>query len=201
MERPNTQERQSRTPTVWGKTLIPVKTLLEGALYLSARPLQVSDMAKLAGVPEKQVRKILQELQKEYEERLSAFTIATMPEDRFVLQLRHELTPLIEDLAPDGLLSEPVLRTLGWIAYKQPVSQATLVKERGSSGVYKHVQELQAKGFITVTPSKRTYVLETTPMFADYFGLSRDITDLKRQILQWMRQKTNFEQNSPKDGE
>jgi len=199
VERPNAKKRQFQIPT-YGKTLIPVKTLLEGALYLSARPLQVSDMAKLAGVPEPQVRKIIQALQTEYEERMSAFTIASLPEDRFVLQLRHELAPLLEDLAPDGLLSETVLRTLGWIAHKQPISQATLVKERGSNA-YAHVHELKAKRFLTVTPSKRTYVLETTPLFSDYFGLSRDKTILKQQILQWVKQKVNLEQKNSKDDE
>ncbi|MFX0201062.1 MAG: SMC-Scp complex subunit ScpB, partial [Candidatus Hodarchaeota archaeon] len=119
MEQPNPNKPKSLTPT-YGKTLIPVRTFIEGALYLSARPLQVSDMARLAGCPEQKVRIIIRELQTEYEERLSAFTIVQLPEDRFVLQLRHEIAPLLENLAPDGLLSEPILRTLGWIAYKQP---------------------------------------------------------------------------------
>lgn len=187
MTSPGAEELQSPLPT-YGKTLIPVRTLLEGALYLSARPLLVSDMAKLAGIPEPQVQTILQELQTEYDERMSAFKITKLPEDRFVLQLRQELAPLLENLAPDGLLSEPVLRTLAWIAHKQPINQATLVKERGH-GAYKHVQELKAKKFITATRSKRTYILETTPLFADYFGLSRDKKVLKRQILQWVEQK------------
>lgn len=191
MEQPNPKNPKSPIPT-FGKTLIPVRTFIEGALYLSARPLLISDMAKLAGCPEKHVREIIRELQTEYEGRLSAFTIVQLPEDRFVLQLRHELAPLLENLAPDGLLSEPVLRSLSLIAYKQPISQAMLVKERGNNA-YKHVRELIAKGFITATPTKRTSMLETTTLFADYFGLSRDKTVLKRQILEWM--KTQFEKD------
>lgn len=185
MVHPDPKKPKSPIPT-YGKTLIPVRTFIEGALYLSARPLQVSDMAKLAGCPEKHIRNIIRDLQTEYEERLSAFTIVQLPEDRFVLQLRHEIAPLLENLAPDGLLSEPILRTLGWIAYKQPISQSTLVKERGNNA-YKHVRELIAKGFLTATPTKRTSMLETTPLFADYFGLSRDISVLKRQILEQMK--------------
>ena len=184
----------------YGKTLIPVRTILEGALYLSARPLHISDLANLTGVSDSQVRSIIQELQTEYDTRLSAFTIVSLHEDSFVLQLRHELIPLLEKLAPDGLLSEPVLRTLGWIAYNQPINQSKLVKERGS-GAYKHVNELKTKRFITSTRSKQTFILETTPMFADYFGFSRKKAVLKRQIIQWMQKQSNFKQDSPKNGE
>lgn len=187
MEQPNSKNLKSPIPT-YGKTLIPVRTFIEGALYLSARPLRISDMAKLAGCSEVHIKKIIRELQTEYEERLSAFTIIQLPENRFVLQLRNELAPILENLAPEGLLSEPQLRTLGWIAYKQPISQATLVKERGSSS-YKHVRDLIAKGFLTATPTKRTSMLETTPLFADYFGLNRDTSILKRQIHEWIKQQ------------
>ncbi len=182
----------------YGKTLIPVRTILEGALYLSARPLHVSDLANLAGISDSQVRSIIQELQTEYDTRLSAFTIVSLQKDSFVLQLRHDLIPLLENLAPDGLLSEPVLRTLAWIAYNQPISQSKLVKGRGS-GAYKHVNELKNKKFITSTRSKQTFILETTPMFADYFGFSRKKAVLKKQIVQWMQKQSNFKQESPKN--
>jgi len=189
---PGPKNLQPQSPT-YGKTLIPVRTLLEGALYLAARPLRIADLAKLAGISEPQVRQILEELSSEYETRLSAFKITELRENRYILQLRHELAPLLEELAPDGLLNESLLRTLGWIAHKQPISQATLVKERGSNA-YKHVQELMGKKFITATPNGRTYLLETTPLFADYFGLSRDKTVLKKQILEWIEKKIKPDQ-------
>lgn len=196
MTSPDTENLQTPLPS-YGKTLIPVKTLLEGALYLAARPLSIADMAKLAGIPEVHVRQLLDELSSEYETRLSAFKITELRENRFILQLRHELAPLLEDLAPDSLLNEPLLRTLGWIAHKQPISQAALVKERGSN-TYKHVQELMDKRFITATRKGRTYILETTPLFADYFGLSRDKTILKNQILQWVEKKIKPDQKPSK---
>jgi len=196
---PDTENLQTQSPT-YGKTLIPVRTLLEGALYLAARPLSIIDMSKLAGILDTQVRQILEELSAEYETRLSAFKITELRENRFILQLRHELAPLLEDLAPTSLLNEPLLRTLGWIAHKQPISQAALAKERGSN-VYKHVQELVDKKFITSTPNGRTFILETTPLFADYFGLSRDKTVLKKQILEWIEKKIKPDQKPLKTKE
>lgn len=75
------------------------------------------------------------------------------------------------------------MKTLSFIAYKQPVTQSYLAKVRGNLS-YSHVRQLQEIGLISEEKLGRTKVLRTTPNFADYFNLSQDLQTMKRQLEQ-----------------
>ena len=55
------------------------------------------------------------------------------------------------------------------------------------------------KKFIIANKSKRTYILETTPLFSDYFGLSRDKKVLKRQLLRWIEHRISEQDTKTKN--
>ncbi len=161
--------------------------VIEAALYASGRPMSISELADIVKTDIESVRKILRKLIKDYTSRNTALEIVELPNERFVLQLKPELTPKIASLIPGGLLSYATLKTLVFIALKQPIKQSELVQMRGAH-VYEHVRELEEKKFIQVIPEGRTKVLTTTDLFADYFGFDYDKIRMKAQ-LRWRLRK------------
>jgi segregation and condensation protein B len=120
-------------------------------------------------------------LMKEYANRNTALEILELKDERFVLQLKAEYTPQVQRLVKRPLLSIGPLKTLAYIAYKQPVSQMRVITVRGRHA-YAHIKQLEEMGLITREKSGRSSVLRTTSYFADYFGLSHDIVTMKRQL-------------------
>ena len=79
------------------------------------------------------------------------------------------------------LTSQGPLRTLSFIALRQPVPQAHVVRVRGKLA-YGHVKQLRQMDLITDDRVGRTRILKTTATFADYFNLPHDTAAMKREI-------------------
>jgi segregation and condensation protein B len=79
------------------------------------------------------------------------------------------------------LVSLGPLKTLSYIAYRQPVPQAQVIDMRGHHA-YTHLQQLEEQGLIHRERAGRTRVIRTTEFFADYFGLSHDLRIMKQQL-------------------
>jgi segregation and condensation protein B len=73
------------------------------------------------------------------------------------------------------------LRTLSYVAYNQPVEQREVATARGSQA-YKHLKALESMGLISRKKNGRSTLINTTPDFADYLGLSPDRTSMRRQL-------------------
>ena len=163
------------------------KRLVEAALYISGRPLSIHEIQDATQLPTlKRIREILNELVAEYKARGGALVLVQLPRQRFVLQLDPNLSERVATLAPHGLLSLGELKTLLYIALKQPILQSQVVEYRGSHS-YKHIRQLEALGFIETKPQGRSKELVTSPMFADYFGFDYDIEKLKIQLRRMVR--------------
>jgi segregation and condensation protein B len=117
----------------------------------------------------------------EYASRNTALEILALKDERYVLQVKAEFTPLIKKLVNRPLLSSGPLKTLSYIAYRQPVSQKRVIDVRGQHA-YGHVKLLKDMGLITAERSGRTMALRTTDYFADYFGLTHDTSAMKRDL-------------------
>jgi segregation and condensation protein B len=123
---------------------------------------------------------VIKELQESYEKQDSAIEIRKIGRDLFIMQAREVFAaPLLELVKPT--VSQEVLKTLSLIALKQPIMQAEVVKSRGPV-TYQHVKELLGKEFITAHPTGRTKIIHTTRKFADYFGFSPNLEELKKEI-------------------
>jgi segregation and condensation protein B len=107
--------------------------------------------------------------------------ILELEDERFVMQLKREYSPRVQRLAVRPLLTPGPLKTLSYIAYRQPVSQRQVITVRGNH-VYAHLRQLEELGLISRQRTGRTKILRTTHFFADYFGFSHDPRALKRQI-------------------
>ena len=165
-----------------------IRALLEAALYAAGRPVSIEELIKITGIKDGvKIRKTLNLLIEDFNNRDGALEIAELSQDRFSMQLRVDMSPKVSSLAQGGLVSLGALKTLTFIAMKQPVTQSTVVKYRGSHS-YSHIQELLGHSFITAEPYKRTKLLRTSENFSNYFGLPPDYPRLKSQ-LQWMLKK------------
>jgi segregation and condensation protein B len=117
----------------------------------------------------------------DYANRKTALEVLELKGERFVLQLKADFTPLVRKLVNKPLLSTGPLKTLSYIAYRQPVSQKRVIEVRGHHA-YGHVKMLKEMGLIGSERSGRSMLLRTTEYFADYFGLSLDTTSMKREL-------------------
>lgn len=156
--------------------------LLEAALYIAGRPLDLNELCQVIGSHSKKKAKMYADtLKHEYASRETALEILALKDERYVLQVKAEFTPLIKKLVNRPLLSSGPLKTLSYIAYRQPISQKRVIEVRGQHA-YGHVKLLRDMGLIAAERSGRSTTLKTTDYFADYFGLTQDTPTMKREL-------------------
>lgn len=156
--------------------------LLEAALYVAGRPLTLNELCSVLSTRSKnKTAKYLKLLMEEYSDRNTALEILELKDDRYVLQLKADFTPLVKKLVNRPLLSSGPLKTLSYIAYRQPVPQKRVIAARGQHA-YGHVKLLKDMGLVAAERAGRSMTLRTTNYFADYFGLTHDTTTMKREL-------------------
>jgi segregation and condensation protein B len=162
----------------------PRETLakVEAALYAAGRPLNVAEISRIAGTAsERKAAAIVREIAKSVNGAMQAVEVVEYPGPRFAMQLKAQYTNVARRFATRPLLSKAALKTLSFIAYFQPISSSELVLRR-SSAAYQHLKELEEVGFVVGERQGRSKLFRTTGRFAEYFGLSTDVTSLKRQL-------------------
>jgi segregation and condensation protein B len=156
--------------------------LVEAALYVSGRPLTISELCSVLKTrSQRKVKMLVKKLMQEYASRNTALEILELKDERYVMQLKAEFTPHVKRLVRKPLLSTGPLKTLAYIALRQPVSQKRVVEVRGRHA-YGHIKLLKEMGLIVSERKGRSAVLKTTEYFADYFGLSHDVQTMKREL-------------------
>jgi segregation and condensation protein B len=129
----------------------------------------------------KKVKKLAGTLMNNYSVRNTALEILELKDERYVLQLKADFTPLVKRFVNRPLLSSGPLKTLSYIAYRQPVSQKRVIDVRGQHA-YGHVKLLKDMGLIAAERSGRSMALKTTDYFSDYFGLIHDTSLMKKEL-------------------
>jgi len=166
---------------------------LEAILYASGRPLSLSTLcAQLRLDSENEVSALLTKLSEVYKRDGSPLELKELPERRVVLQLKPEYTKQARRFSAKPLLTSGPLRTLSYVAYNQPVEQKEVAEARGSHA-YHHLRMLVDLGLISRRREGRVTIIQTTPDFADYLGLSRERSSMRRQLRSIFR-KLELEQ-------
>jgi segregation and condensation protein B len=156
--------------------------LLEAALYVAGKPLDLNEMCSVLSTrSKKKTKKFANALMQEYSSRNTALEILELKDERYVLQLKADYTPLVKKLVNRPLLSAGPLKTLSYIAFRQPISQKRVVEVRGQHS-YGHIKLLKDMGLISAERSGRSMALKTTDYFADYFGLLHDPALMKKEL-------------------
>ena len=182
-----TKEESTKVKTEVQKAKEAEKTqrrlrLLEAALYVAGRPLNLNELCSVLSTRSKRkTKRYTESLIKEYAARNTALEILELKDDRYVMQLKADFTPLVKKLVNRPLLSSGPLKTLSYIAYRQPISQKRVIQVRGQHA-YGHVKLLKEMGLVEAERSGRTMALKTTDYFADYFALTHDTATMKREL-------------------
>lgn len=156
--------------------------LMESALYVAGRPLDLKTLAGVVGSrSKKRVRKLATVLVENYKNRQTAIEILEVEGERFVMQLKTEYTGKVRKLSTRPLLSAGPLKTLSYIAFRQPILQTQVIEVRGNHS-YKHLKQLEDMELIAREGIGKKKVLKTTQFFADFFGLSHELRVMKRQL-------------------
>ena len=156
--------------------------LLEAGLYVAGRPLDLKTLGRVAETrSKKKVRKLAKTLVENYRNRDTALEVLELEGERFVMQLKAEYTSKVRKLATRPLLSAGPLKTLSYIAFRQPIPQTQVIDVRGHHS-YGHLRELEEMELITREGVGRKKIIRTTQFFADFFGLSHDLRTMKRQL-------------------
>jgi segregation and condensation protein B len=156
--------------------------LIEAALYVAGRPLDINELCQVVGSrSKKKIKKYTESVIQAYAARNSPLEILALKDERYVLQVKADFTPIIKKLVNRPLLASGPLKTLSYIAFRQPVTQKRVVEVRGQHA-YGHVKLLKDMRLIVSERVGRSVGLKTTDHFADYFGLTQDTSSMKREL-------------------
>ena len=154
---------------------------IEAMLVSTRVPMTTAEIAEALGYAVAPVEEALERLRSDLEGRaLGLFHRDKQGQKAWILDIRAAYRADVASVAPP-LLKPAVTETLALIAINQPIPQARLVRERGST-VYDHVKELVARGLVQRGKQGRSYVLGTTDAFAAEFGLANDPGLIRRAL-------------------
>lgn len=192
----STEEKEEPTPEKIHSDL----PLVEAALYVAGRPLDLNDLCSVLKTrSKKRARRTVDTLKQEYTARNTALEILELKDERFVLQLKADFTPHVRKFVNRPLLSIGPLKTLSYIAYRQPVSQKRVIDVRGHHA-YGHIKVLKDMGIVGSERNGRSMLLRTTEYFADYFGLSLDTSTMKKELKHVFQEPPKQENRETNNG-
>jgi len=178
----NSKEKNKIEPETRAERALEKLTLVEAALYVAGRPLDLKALCSVLGTRSKnKAKKLIEILMHEYLNRNTALEILELKNERYVLQLKPQFTSYVKKLVKKPLLSSGPLKTLSYIAYRQPVSQKRVIEVRGQHAYY-HLKLLKNMKLVLVEKKGRLLILRTSEYFADRFALSQDTSILKKEL-------------------
>jgi segregation and condensation protein B len=157
------------------------RAILEAILLASPEPLPVKRISDVMGLDERDVRHLIDDLRKDYQQPGRGLYLTEMA-GGLVLTTRPEFADYVEKLLQPRHkgLSHAGLETLAIIAYRQPITKAEIEAVRGVS-VDSALETLLEKRMIREVGRKespgRPILYGTTREFMQYFGL-KDLSDL-----------------------
>ena len=146
-----------------------LKQKIEAILFAAGKTVPYEELARLARTSAEQLKAVLAELKSDYEAKGSALLL-TADAIGAKLTVRERFLPIVHKLMPETELPKSVLETLAVITWKQPVLQSQIVKIR-TNKAYDHIKLLEELGFVSKEKFGRSFMLRTTPRFAEYFEL------------------------------
>tara|TARA_Y100000310_G_scaffold57396_1_gene52600 strand:+ start:9353 stop:9910 length:558 start_codon:yes stop_codon:yes gene_type:complete len=169
------------------------KRIIEAALFTSPGSVGMRELAKITSSNVAETRVIVNELTHDYEAKNTSLEIRT-DADGVLMGVKEEYEDHVAHMAASPELHKGIMKTLAYIAYKQPVKQAEVINFRNSKA-YEHIKILKEKGFIKKDKKGITYIISTTSKFREYFG-----KDLKSAIPEQAKiEISDIEENSPEE--
>ena len=160
------------------------KNLIEAALFMSSKPLNMEELMKATGIGSLgYLKEMIKDLQKDYSEK--SLEILENPEG-WQMKVKKDYLPRVAYLTPHADLSDGCKKTLALVIYKEPLKQSDLVKIQGTKA-YEYVKDLERRGLLRGENSGHTKLLKTTMELESYFGETKD--QIKKRIFQALDEK------------
>ncbi|WP_097157490.1 SMC-Scp complex subunit ScpB [Bacillus oleivorans] len=159
--------------------------IIESLLFAAGdEGLTSKQIASVLEKPEAEIRTLIHEMKKDYDESTRGLTIVQFG-DTYELVTKKEFADYLKMLVESPhqhSLSQAALETLAIIAYRQPITRVEIEEIRGVK-TERPIQTLMAKGLIEecgrAEGTGRAYLYGTTKTFLDVFGL-KDLNELPK---------------------
>jgi len=158
------------------------KSVLEALLFLSGEVVGVQSFRDILGLPEADIRNLMNDLMTEYREKNRGILIVEIA-NGYQMVTNPEYAEWVKKFRTthaSSRLSMPALETLAIIAYRQPIIKAEIEQIRGVNSD-SAIRTLYDKRLIKIMGRKeapgRPFLYGTTREFLQYFGL-KDLTEL-----------------------
>jgi len=159
------------------KGRLPLKTCVEGILFIAEFPVSSKEIAKVLNIDEKLVVEIINQLEKEYLETERGFILRRIG-GGYRLYSNPSISEILKEFVNTNIkvhLTQAALETIAIIAYKQPVTRSQIAEIRGvkndsivtslvSKGLIKEAGRLKEPG--------NPIIYRTTEKFLEILGIS-----------------------------
>jgi len=147
------------------------EALVEATLFLAGRFLSLQELVMFTNINPLTLKEVLSKLKKKYSDN-EAFAIIER-EGSYKMDVHQEYSFLVNKIATGQTeFSKAEQETLSIVAYKQPITQAVVVKIRGNKA-YEHVKHLLQVGLIKGKKRGHTLELHLDERFYDYFNIEK----------------------------
>jgi segregation and condensation protein B len=160
-----------------------MKNIVEALLIATDVPLALDRIVEIIGQPGEEVRKAIEELNREYRESGRAFEIKEIAGGFQIYTLPQFAEWIVSLHKKKERLSKAALETLAVVAYHQPVTRADIERARGVDSSW-ILESLMQKGLVKtcgrLEAPGRPIKYGTTRDFLRYFSL-KDLTELPKE--------------------
>ncbi len=181
--------------------------IVEATLFIAGRFLTMQDLVMYTGINPISLREVLTKLEEKYKGGEGALSLVVKG-DLYKMDIKEEFSWLTNKLASGSSeFTKAEQETLAIIAYKQPITQALVVKIRGNKG-YDHVRKLIDVGLIKGKRVGHTRELRLDDTFYNYFSLKNkerkegqeNSEELKQEIEQTAELNSDSSEDLKKEG-
>lgn len=174
-------------------------------LFMFGKPVKFSKISRLLNLKNKEVEKYLLELKQKLESDKGFLKLTILDEQAF-LTVREPYSELARKIVDEIDLPKSLIETLSVIAILAPVEQSEIIKLRNNKA-YDHISQLDKMGFVKKTKSGRTFTINLTKKFFDYFDIDeqefrnkfKDRKDLKQKLSEVQEYISRYESEQQKD--
>jgi segregation and condensation protein B len=156
-----------------------LKGKIEAVLFLTGRALTIVEISEKLDEPQEDVEFALLDLMADFDTRHGS-ALEIDDTEGYILQVRDTYKDVVNKMVPIEV-SMASLRTLSVIALHGPLPQTDVIQARGSTA-YEHIKELHTLQLISKRKKERSYLLNVTPKFYQYFKLTGDKEELRRVV-------------------
>jgi segregation and condensation protein B len=143
---------------------------IEAVLFTSGSYLSEAEIAELSGTDEEAIPQVIDDIREKYENIDSALSIFE-ENGKYKMNVVEDYSYVVRSVVSEAELRDALMETLALIAYKAPVLQSDIVEAR-SARAYTHIKELLDRGFVERERDGRTFRLDVTDTFYDYFEVA-----------------------------